>query len=485
MHTIGWRFDNSYALLPGILFTRLLPTAVRTPRVILFNAALAEEMGLDFSGVGEETCAALWAGNRLPAGAAPLAQAYAGHQFGHFTMLGDGRAIVLGEHLRPDQRRVDVQFKGSGRTPYSRNGDGRAALGPMLREYVMSEAMYALGIPTTRSLAVAATGEWVRRESMLPGALLTRVASSHLRVGTFEYAARLRDSKTLKILVNYAMERHFPAGVNGENNALSLLKEVVDRQLELIVDWMRVGFVHGVMNTDNMTISGETIDYGPCAFMNQYDPNTVFSSIDQGGRYAFGNQPPVAQWNLMRFAEALLPLLHRDLPTAIERAEEAIHGFSMRYPVRWLAMMRHKLGLFGGEKEDQQLVETLLSWMWENQADHTQTFRMLTDQALPTEARFQCPMFRAWHHRWQERRSRPFDDPASSRRLMERHNPVIIPRNHKVEEVLAAVDETGDLQPLKNLLSALATPYENRPEHRPYHSAPEPGGPPYQTFCGT
>ncbi len=481
----GWCFDNSFTLLPKSLFTRLPPTPVERPSLVILNSVLAEEMGLDFSSLPEQECAELFAGNHLPEGADPIAQAYAGHQFGHFTLLGDGRALLLGEHLSPDQRRLDVQFKGSGRTPYSRGGDGRAALGPMLREYILSEAMQGLGIPTTRSLAVVVTGEPVYRETVFPGALLTRVAASHLRVGTFEYVAQSKDLSTLKALVEYALNRHYPERVGAENPALALLEGVVDRQLDLIVHWMRAGFIHGVMNTDNMTLSGETIDYGPCAFMNRYDPHTVFSSIDSAGRYAYGNQPWIAQWNLARFAETLLPLLHPDPKKAVAMAETLIHEMGPQYKARWQTMMRKKLGLFGEEKADEPLIEDLLSWMQQHGMDYTRTFRDLPIKERLSEEVFQNNTFREWYERWQLRLQRHSTGLESCYARMNRHNPAIIPRNHRVEEALTAANDQGELQPLQDLLLALRRPYQESPNQVYYQSLPETDEADYQTFCGT
>ncbi len=498
MTALNWRFDNSYSRLPPAFFSRLDPTPVRAPRMVVFNHALAEALGLDHTGADGDSLAALFAGNTLPDGAAPLAQAYAGHQFGAFTMLGDGRAVVLGEHLTPDGRRVDVQFKGSGQTPYSRMGDGRAALGPMLREYIISEALHALGIPTTRALAVVGTGEPVFREDVLPGAVLTRVASSHLRVGTFEYAAARRDSEALRALLEYAIARHDPDLCEAELPALGLLGRVAERQADLIVDWMRVGFIHGVMNTDNMTISGETIDYGPCAFMDAYDPATAFSSIDHRGRYAFGNQPPIAQWNLARLAEALLPLIDADTERAIARAEEVILAFPDLYGRRWRAMMRRKLGLIESLQGDDALIDDLLAWMHQAGADYTNTFRSLTEgvSGEAVEAGggqlggpFQTAGGQNWLDRWRARLALEPRSGAGARAVMEAANPVVIPRNHKVEAALAAATLDGgqaaDLEPLHALLRVLARPYEAGDGLADY-AAPDPAGPGrYRTFCGT
>jgi uncharacterized protein YdiU (UPF0061 family) len=481
----GWRFYNSYGLLPETFFSRIGPTPVRAPKLVVFNHALSQTLGLEVCRSDDSSLAALFAGNVLPNGATPIAQAYAGHQFGNFTMLGDGRAVVLGEHVTPDGKRLDIQFKGSGPTPYSRQGDGRAALGPMLREYIISEAMYALGIPTTRSLAVVSTGEPVYREELLPGAVLTRVASSHLRVGTFEYAAARRNIKELKTLVEYAIDRHYPDLTGTDSPALALLMRVAERQADLIIHWMRVGFIHGVMNTDNMTISGETIDYGPCAFMDAYDPATAFSSIDRGRRYAFGNQPSIANWNLARFAEALLPLLHPDEEKAIALAEEQVTGFKDLYHGRWSAMMRRKLGLFGEETDDSELIADLLDWMLAHEADYTNSFRALSTAEVPAEGIYADTDFRDWHTRWQARLARNPKPLDSSRCLMRVTNPGYIPRNHRVEAVLSAASESGDLEPLQKLLGVVAQPYDERAGLGVYIE-PNPAGPGcYQTFCGT
>lgn len=485
----GWRFDNSYARLPETFFSRTRPTPVRAPRLALFNGALAERLGLSAGGLSAglpdgATLAELFAGNVAPEGALPIAHAYAGHQFGHFTMLGDGRAVLLGEHIAPDGRRFDIQFKGSGPTPYSRRGDGRAALGPMLREYVVSEAMHALGIPTTRSLAVVATGEPVHREEVLPGAVLTRVASSHVRVGTFQYAAARRDAEGLKALVAHCVARHDPDLEGVDAPALRLLERVARRQADLIVAWMRVGFVHGVMNTDNMTISGETIDYGPCAFIDAYDPATVFSSIDHGGRYAFGNQPQIAQWNLARLAEALLPLIDPDPERAVALATDQVRAFADLYETRWLTMMRGKLGLTGEETEDRVLVADLLGWMQANAADYTTTFRALSAGEVGAVGVFEAPAFQSWQTRWQARLARHGSSIDDARAAMRAANPAYIPRNHLVEEALGAAVDSSDLGPANALLDALARPYEERPGLERY-AEPNPLSCGYRTFCGT
>ncbi len=372
--TIGWHFDNSYSKLSKTFKEDIKPTPVHEPELVILNEELAKNLNLNFSGIDKKKLAEIFSGNSLPDGTNSIAQAYAGHQFGHFTMLGDGRAVLLGEHLVNKNQRFDIQFKGSGRTSFSRGGDGRAALGPMLREYIISEAINALNIPTTRSLAVVKTGEKVVRENLLNGAILTRVASSHIRVGTFQYIAATQNLEDLNTLVNYTITRHYPEIQSSKNKALDLLSIVMEKQCQLVINWMRVGFIHGVMNTDNMAISGETIDYGPCAFMDQYDPKTVFSSIDKFGRYAFSNQPPITKWNLARFAECLIPLIDKDENTAIKIATELIDNFQIIYEQKWLNMMRDKLGLFGEDKNDQTLINKLLNWMKNNNADYTNTF---------------------------------------------------------------------------------------------------------------
>ena len=480
----GFNFDNTYIHLPKAFYTELSPVPVRKPEMVIFNAPLSTDMGLDFSGISTDVKAALFSGNIMPEGSEPLAQAYAGHQFGHFTMLGDGRAIVWGEHITPSGQRLDIQFKGSGPTPYSRGADGRAVLGPMLREYIISEAMHALNIPTTRSLAVVTNGEKVYRETGLPGAILTRIASSHIRVGTFEYAALQQDKGIIQTLVNYTIDRHYPWIKEEHNKTLSLLKAVIEKQADLITHWMRVGFIHGVMNTDNMTLSGETIDYGPCAFMDAYDPRTVFSSIDHMGRYAYANQPDIAQWNLARLAETMLPLLDDEIEKAADTTQEAVNGFGALYKDKWLSMMRAKLGLFGARAEDESLITDLLDWMQRAGADYTNTFRHLTEEKPPQGKPYNDKTFKEWYTRWQAQLAKNTKPLKSSLSLMRANNPAVIPRNHKVEQVLDAATN-GDLKPLKDLLTALQEPYKNRPDLKPYQSPPKPEERVYQTFCGT
>lgn len=482
---VGWRFDNSYARLPDYFYVQLCPVPVRAPQAVLLNHALADSLGLDLHALSTEEAAALFAGNALPGGAQPIAQAYAGHQFGHFTMLGDGRAILLGEHLTPDGRRVDIQLKGSGQTPFSRRGDGRAALAPMLREYIISEAMHALGIPSTRSLAVVTTGEQVRRETMLPGAILTRVAASHIRVGTFEYAAGHGGKETVQTLADYTIQRHYPELQASKNPYFALLNRVIERQAALVAQWLMAGFIHGVMNTDNTSISGETIDYGPCAFMDAYNPDTVFSSIDQNGRYRYRHQPMMMQWNLARFAETLLPLFDPSQEQAVAMAEESLHAFPGIYQTHWIGGMRKKLGLFTEEEGDSELIAGLLTWMDQHRTDYTNTFRALTEPALPQDAMFRESSFMEWHSRWQQRLTRQPQSQSESLQLMQANNPVIIPRNHRVEEALTAASEQGDYTVLQRLLAALAQPYEDDPEYFDYRTPPAPSERVYQTFCGT
>ena len=478
MKNIGWNFDNSYTLLPKQLISKVLPTTVKNPNIIIINHSLAQQLGLNFSSLNNNQLARLFTGNDIPEGSDPLAQAYAGHQFGHLVILGDGRAIVLGEHITPTKQRYDIQFKGSGRTPYSRGGDGKAALGPMLREYIISEAMYHLNIKTTRSLAVATTGENVMRETVLPGAILTRVAESHIRVGTFEYVAIKRDIPTLKKLLQYSIERHYPEIKDLDKQAPEFLKLVLEKQIDLITDWMRVGFIHGVMNTDNMAISGESIDFGPCAFMDYYNPKTVFSSIDHHGRYAFGNQPSIAQWNLARLADAILPLLDEDQNKAIDVGEEIIHSFKEKYEKKFHKMMKKKLGLITDEADDVILIQELLDTMEKNNLDYTNTFRDLMNDKINNET------LKNFHAKWKiriDKQNRSHDEVLT---LMKNVNPVVIPRNHKVEESLKEAHK-GNLVSLNNLLNALKDPYTERSDLALYQQPAPETDKKYKTFCGT
>ena len=418
----------------------------------------------------------------MPEGSEPLAQAYSGHQFGHFTMLGDGRAIVLGEHLTPKGKLLDIQFKGSGRTPYSRSGDGRAALKPMLREYLISEAMHHLNIPTTRSLCVVETGEIVQRELPLKGAILTRVASSHLRVGTFQYLRVKNDISSLSKLVDYTIERHYPELKDKEHKALELFKAVLKKQTKLIAVWMRVSFIHGVMNTDNMTISGETIDYGPCAFMDYYDPRTVFSSIDEQGRYAYGNQPYIAEWNLARFAEALIPLFHKEEKKAVDLAIEAVDQFKSIFKGDFTEMMKKKLGLISSNNDDEKLIKDLFEIMFKSKADYTNAFMYLTNGSVPQDSLLKDSKFLEWEKTWNVR-IKTGQDINKAKDIMKQNNPVIIPRNHLVEDVLEKANE-GDLTPFNDFLSLLKKPYEDLSDDKQKQPAPL-NSEPYQTFCGT
>ena len=474
----------SYTTLPESLFSKLFPAPVSEPKLIIYNQNLADELGLDLGNISEKESTDFLSGNRVPEGTTPFAQAYAGHQFGNFTVLGDGRAIVLGEFLSPAGQLFDLQLKGSGRTPYSRGGDGRAALGPMLREYIISEAMHALGVPTTRSLAVVATGDTVYRETPLPGAVLSRIASSHIRVGTFEFTSLLEDKTITEKLLHYLIERHFPEIKGKENQPLALLEAVIYQQAELITHWMRVGFIHGVMNTDNMALSGETIDYGPCAFMDTFDPNTVFSSIDRQGRYAYANQPYIAQWNIARLAESLLALMPGKKEEAIGETEALLNSFEQVYKKKWLAMMRSKLGLADPQKEDEKLITDLLDWMHKTKADFTNTFRDLGKPELSENELFKTESFESWHTRWQERLKQEPKGLDSSLSLMGSVNPAVIPRNHKVEEALTA-GEQGDIEPFNRLLQAIEQPYEDGDHLLPYQAQPKQTEKVYQTFCGT
>ena len=483
-HNLGWKLECTYKSLPEHFFTHISPTPVKAPRIVMINHALAQSLGLDLQTSSDEDLAQLFSGNKLPEGATPIAQAYAGHQFGHFTMLGDGRAHLLGEQITPDGRRFDIQLKGSGQTLYSRRGDGRAALAPMLREYLISEAMCALGIPTTRSLAVVTSGEPVFRESVLQGAILTRVAASHIRVGTFEYAAAREDVEGLKSLADYSIARHYPDLQPHDQPYLAFLGAVIERQANLISAWMHIGFIHGVMNTDNMTISGETIDYGPCAFMDRFAMDTVFSSIDRHGRYAFGNQAPIAAWNLARLAEALLPLLHEDINKAVDLAETAIDGYNTIVNETWLSGIRRKLGLFGEETDDLSLTQNLLEWMQDTGADYTTTFRQLISETMPTGEAYQSQAFQHWHQRWQARLSRNSKPLETSFCLMRDSNPVIIPRNQHVEDTLDAAEQ-GNIKPFQALLEAVQKPFDATESNTMFRTPPPHAVRNYQTFCGT
>jgi uncharacterized protein YdiU (UPF0061 family) len=493
---IHFGFDNTYARLPEHFFARLDPTPVATPRLVKLNLELAQVLGLDASALNSERGVEILAGNRVAEGAEPLAQAYAGHQFGHFVAhLGDGRANLLGEVVGRNGVRYDIQLKGSGRTPFSRGGDGRAALGPVLREYIVSEAMAALGVPTTRALAVVTTGEPVLRDAVLPGAVLTRVAVSHLRLGTFQYFAAQRDTEGIRTLADYAIARHYPEAALAKRPYLALLQGVIARQAQLMAQWMLIGFIHGVMNTDNMSISGETIDYGPCAFMEAYNPATVFSSIDHGGRYAYGNQPSAALWNLARLAEALLPILALEAGSdaaAVAAANEALRAFERQYQATRVAGLRRKLGLATEREGDAALAEDLLQRMAANRADFTLTFRRLCDSAASPEGDagvrdlFDAPAaYDGWAADWRHRLD---EEPASAQAraaLMRNANPAVIPRNHLVEAALDAASQRQDFQPFEELLDAISRPCEERPGLEKYATPARPEEKVLQTFCGT
>jgi uncharacterized protein YdiU (UPF0061 family) len=491
--TVHFPFQNTYAALPAGFFARVAPTPVASPRLIKLNRPLAIHLGLDPDLLDSPEGAEILAGKRLPDGADPIAMAYAGHQFGHFVpQLGDGRAILLGEVIDADGIRRDIQLKGSGPTPFSRRGDGRAALGPVLREYVVSEAMAALGIPTTRSLAAVVTGESVMRETPLPGAVLTRVAASHIRVGTFQYFAARGDTEGVRRLSDHVISRHYPEAATADRPYHALLAGVIARQAELVARWLLVGFIHGVMNTDNTSISGETIDYGPCAFMDQYDPATVFSSIDEQGRYAYANQPRIALWNLTRLAECLLPLFSEEQETAIATAQGLLGEFAEKFTAAYQAGLRKKIGLFTERDGDEALVQDLLDAMAKNQADFTLTFRYLSDAALAPEGDRQVqPLFADpaayddWAVRWRQRISDEPEAPAVRRTAMRAVNPAFIPRNHRIEAVIAAAVGRDDFAPFEELLTVLSMPYKDQPAFAAYAEPPEAHQRVLQTFCGT
>ena len=480
---INWNFDNSYSRLPNAFKENIKPVSVKSPELLLLNEKLASDLNLNFENITKDELSEIFAGNVLPKGSNSIAQAYAGHQFGHFTMLGDGRATLLGEHLTNKKQRYDIQFKGSGKTSFSRNGDGRAALGPMLREYIISEAINYLNIPTTRGLAVVKTGEQVFREIPLPGAILTRVASSHIRVGTFQYIAARENENELKIFFDYVINRHYPHLKDFENIALEFLKAVLDKQIDLVVNWMRVSFVHGVMNTDNMSISGETIDYGPCAFMDTYDPQTVFSSIDKMGRYAYCNQPIITKWNLARLAECLIPLIDTNQNKSIELATDIINSFEKKYEEKWMEMMRHKLGLSILDEKDKFLILDLLTWMHQHKADYTNTFCYLMNEKIQNDKIYTDYHFKIWKKRWQERLKKEKNIQDKSIELMKKNNPIVIPRNHKIEEVLKAAQE-DNLKPYLRLLEILKKPYSSREGLKDYQTLSN-SNEKYKTFCGT
>ncbi len=476
----GWNLQNSYTQISDKLFSELKPDAVTNPSTVIVNNELAEKLGLNLKGISEEDLSNLFSGNSLPHGSKPFAQAYAGHQFGQFTILGDGRAHIVGEQVTPDGEIFDIQYKGSGRTPYSRGGDGKAALGPMLREYLISEAMYYLGIPTTRSLAVVETGEKVYREVPLKGSILTRVASSHIRIGTFQFLAAHKDYEGMKSLLDFSIKRHFSNLKFSENLAIEFINAVMQKQINLIVEWMRVGFIHGVMNTDNSTISGETIDYGPCAFMDHYDANTVFSSIDTQGRYSFANQPSIIQWNLVRLAECLLPLIDKDEKRSIEIAQNLINTFSSLFKDKWLQMMKKKLGIKDQSEDDEELINNLIKWMQQKKPDFTNTFCNLMNYDHADDEEFEDDEFNNWKREWKKRvESKEYLD------VMISCNPTLIPRNYLVEEALSEAETDGKFDKFNELNAIISSPYQLKKVNIKYLETPSKTNIPYKTFCGT
>ncbi len=476
----GWNLQSSYTQISDKLFSELKPDSVTNPSTVIVNNELAEKLGLNLKGISEEDLSNLFSGNSLPHGSKPFAQAYAGHQFGQFTILGDGRAHIVGEQVTPDGEIFDIQYKGSGRTPYSRGGDGKAALGPMLREYLISEAMYYLGIPTTRSLAVVETGEKVYREVPLKGSILTRVASSHIRIGTFQFLAAHKDYEGMKSLLDFSIKRHFSNLKFSENLAIEFIKAVMQKQINLIVDWMRVGFIHGVMNTDNSTISGETIDYGPCAFMDSYDAKTVFSSIDTQGRYSFANQPSIIHWNLVRLAESLLPLIDKNEKKSIEIAQNTLNEFSSLFKNEWLQMMRKKIGIDDRSEEDEELISNLVNWMQNKSPDFTNTFCNLMNYNHANDEVFDDNDFATWKKNWQERVNN-----KEYLKTMANTNPVLIPRNYLVEEALNEAETKGNLNEFNDLNKAISLPYQIEKVNIKYLITPSKTNIPYKTFCGT
>ena len=476
----GWNLQSSYTQISDKLFSELKPDAVTNPSTVIVNNELAEKLGLNLKGISEEDLSNLFSGNSLPHGSKPFAQAYAGHQFGQFTILGDGRAHIVGEQVTPEGEIFDIQYKGSGRTPYSRGGDGKAALGPMLREYLISEAMYYLGIPTTRSLAVVKTGEKVYREVPLKGSILTRVASSHIRIGTFQFLAAHKDYEGMKSLLDFSIKRHFSNLKFSENLAIEFIKAVMQKQINLIVEWMRVGFIHGVMNTDNSTISGETIDYGPCAFMDHYDANTVFSSIDTQGRYSFANQPSIIQWNLVRLAECLLPLIDKDEKRSIEIAQNLINTFSSLFNDKWLQMMKKKLGIKDQSEDDEELINNLIKWMQQKKPDFTNTFCNLMNYDHADDEEFEDDEFNNWKREWKKRvESKEYLD------VMMSCNPTLIPRNYLVEEALSEAETDGKFDKFNELNEIISSPYQLKKVNIKYLETPSKTNIPYKTFCGT
>ena len=480
----GWNFDNTYLDLPKVFYSKININPVSNPQLVILNKELGKSLGLNNEFLESKEGVKILSGSETLEEGAYIAQAYGGHQFGYFSMLGDGRALLIGEQITPSNKRYDIQLKGSGRTPYSRGGDGRAVLGPMIREYIISEAMYNLNIPTTRSLAVVKTGEKVYRETVKEGAVLTRVASSHIRFGTFQYISQWGSKEQLKALADYSIKRHYPNIKDDENKYINFLKEVIKAQASLVAKWQTVGFIHGVMNTDNMTISGETIDYGPCAFMDTYNPDTVFSSIDTSGRYSYKNQPKMLGWNLCRFAESLLPLLSDNQNEAVNIAQEAISTYNDIFYNNWMSIMRSKLGLFNEEVLDKAIIEDLLSIMEKYKEDYTNTFVSLTTGKNMDKDMFISEEFKNWYKVWKERLTRQENSSDEINKLMKESNPYVIPRNHRVEEAIEAA-EKGDLSVMINLIEVLSRPYEYSDDNDDYTKLPKNINCNYKTYCGT
>ena len=480
----GWNFDNTYLDLPKVFYSKININPVSNPQLVILNKELGKSLGLDNEFLESKEGVKILSGSETLEEGAFIAQAYGGHQFGYFTMLGDGRALLIGEQITPSNKRYDIQLKGSGRTPYSRGGDGRAVLGPMIREYIISEAMHNLKIPTTLSLAVVKTGEKVYRETVKEGAVLTRIASSHIRFGTFQYISQWGSKEQLKALADYSIKRHYPNIKDDENKYINFLKEVIKAQASLVSKWQTVGFIHGVMNTDNMTISGETIDYGPCAFMDTYNPDTVFSSIDTQGRYSYKNQPKMLGWNLCRFAESLLPLFSENQNEAVNIAQEAISTYNDIFYNNWMSIMRSKLGLFIEEVLDKAIIEDLLSIMEKYKEDYTNTFVSLTTGKNMDKDMFISEEFKNWYKVWKERLTRQENSSDEINKLMKESNPYVIPRNHRVEEAIEAA-EKGDLSVMINLIEVLSRPYEYSDDNDDYTKLPKNINCNYKTYCGT
>tara|TARA_Y100001970_G_scaffold23435_1_gene27551 strand:- start:31197 stop:32645 length:1449 start_codon:yes stop_codon:yes gene_type:complete len=475
-----WNLKNTYSTLPDCFYKKIKPTLVQNPKIFFFNKSLAKKLNLDFLNYSPSLIAEYLSGNKLPKGSCPIAQAYAGHQFGHFTMLGDGRAILLGEQKARNKKLYDIQLKGSGKTPFSRNGDGRATLSSMLREYIISESMHYLKIPTSRSLAVLGTGEKVSRNLIADGGILTRVVSSHIRVGTFEYGRNFCKQEDFQKFIDYVIERHYPEILHNKLPYLELLKIIMKKQIDLIVEWNRVGFIHGVMNTDNMSILGETIDYGPCAFMNSYNPKTVFSSIDRNGRYSFGNQHKIAYWNLSVFAGTILSFIENDKNKAIELAQNVLNQFPVEYSNKWYQMMYRKLGIINPIEEDKLLIKKIFSLMEFYKADYTNTFAALTLKKTYKDPLSKTNEFSNWKKRWMKR----IKNEKNSYEIMRKNNPIYIPRNHLVESALENAIN-GNKKEFEKILSLMSQTYNYSAKHDGFQTIPNNFDETYKTFCGT